>query len=123
MASIFGKTPIRGSNSQPCAIWYFIPDRQSTRVLAERAKIYFLHKKEGEEILENISYDQTGKINLNGIYNRDEPVSYFSALSRLGYRIPQEAKPRFESLIEARRRSTQSEAIKVIDLGCSYGIN
>ncbi len=92
-------------------------------MLAERAKIYFVHQKEGEELLDNISYDQTGKINLNGIYNRDEPVSYFSALSRLGYRIPQEAKPRFESLIEARRRSAQSEAIKVIDLGCSYGVN
>ncbi len=73
--------------------------------------------------MENIAYDTTGKINLNGIYNKPEPTSYFSALSRLGYRIPQEAKPRFQSLIDARRASGETEAVKIIDLGCSYGVN
>jgi hypothetical protein len=58
----------------------------------------FRAQENGGRILENIAYDATGKINLNGIYNRSEPTSYFSALSRLGYRIPQEAKPRFQSL-------------------------
>lgn len=73
--------------------------------------------------MESISYDVTGKINLNGIYNKPEPISYFSTLSRLGYRIPQEAKPRFKSLIDARRSATESESTKVVDLGCSYGVN
>ena len=73
--------------------------------------------------MDNIAYDASGKINLNGIYNRPEPVSYFSTLSRLGYRIPQEAKPRFQSLIEARRASEETDTVRVIDLGCSYGVN
>jgi hypothetical protein len=79
--------------------------------------------KNGVDILESISYDVTGKINLNGIYNKPEPISYFSTLSRLEYRIPQEAKPRFKSLIDARRSATESESTKVVDLGCSYGVN
>lgn len=79
--------------------------------------------KNGADILENISYDATGKINLNDIYNNPEPTAYFSTLSRLGYRIPQEAKPRFQRLIEARRSATESEPAKVIDIGCSYGVN
>jgi hypothetical protein len=79
--------------------------------------------KNGVNILRNISYDVTGKINLNGIYNKPEPIAYFSTLSRLGYRIPQEAKPRFQSLIDARRSATESESTKVVDLGCSYGVN
>ncbi|MPY72916.1 MAG: hypothetical protein GEU87_01525 [Alphaproteobacteria bacterium] len=73
--------------------------------------------------MENFTYDETGKININDIYNKEEPTSYFSTLSLLGYRIPQEAKPRFQRLIEARRSATESEAAKVVDLGCSYGIN
>ena len=79
--------------------------------------------KNGVDILKSISYDVTGKINLNGIYNKPEPISYFSTLSRLEYRIPQEAKPRFKSLIDARRSATESESTKVVDLGCSYGVN
>lgn len=73
--------------------------------------------------MDSIAYDTTGKINLNGIYNKPEPTSYFSTLSRLGYRIPQEAKPRFQSLIDARRSATEADATKVVDLGCSYGVN
>jgi SAM-dependent methyltransferase len=79
--------------------------------------------KNGVDILKSIAYDVTGKINLNGIYNKPEPIDYFSTLSRLGYRIPQEAKPRFQSLIDARRNATETESTKVVDLGCSYGVN
>lgn len=79
--------------------------------------------KDGEGILDNISYDETGKLNLADIYNNADPISYFSTLSRLGYRIPQEAKPQFQRLIEARRSATETRPAKLIDLGCSYGIN
>jgi SAM-dependent methyltransferase len=74
-------------------------------------------------MLENLSYDAAGKINLHSIYNNSDPTTYFSTLSRLGYRIPQDAKPRFQRLIEARRNTTETEASKVVDLGCSYGVN
>jgi len=73
--------------------------------------------------LKSITYDSTGKLNLNGIYNKPEPLDYFSTLSQLEYRIPQEAKPSFRSLIDARRSTTESEATKVVDIGCSYGVN
>ncbi len=73
--------------------------------------------------MENLSYDAAGKINLNNIYNNPDPTVYFSTLSRLDYRIPQDVKPRFQRLIEARRNSTEIEPTKVVDLGCSYGVN
>ncbi|GIL02322.1 MAG: methyltransferase type 12 [Alphaproteobacteria bacterium] len=73
--------------------------------------------------MENISYDKTGKIDLNGIYNNDDPVPYFSTLSKLGYRIPEEGKPIFERLIAARREAHEARETKLIDLGCSYGVN
>ena len=73
--------------------------------------------------MEDLSYDAAGKINLNNIYNNPEPTTYFSTLSRLDYRIPQDAKPRFQRLIEARRNATETEPTKVVDLGCSYGVN
>jgi hypothetical protein len=76
-----------------------------------------------EGALQNIRYDNTGKINLNDIYNEPDPVSYFSTLSKLDYRIPQEAKPHFQRLIEARRKADGSKHLKIIDLGCSYGVN
>ncbi|MHA6687258.1 class I SAM-dependent methyltransferase [Mesorhizobium sp. A556] len=60
---------------------------------------------------------------MSEIYNKPDPFIYFSTLSELGYRIPQEAKPRFQQLIEARRSATQSDSTKVVDLGCSYGVN
>jgi predicted TPR repeat methyltransferase len=74
-------------------------------------------------MLNNTTYDKTGKMNMNDIYNEPNPATYFSTLSELGYRIPQEAKPRFQQLIEARRGATKSDSTKVVDLGCSYGVN
>ena len=71
----------------------------------------------------NTTYDRTGKMNMNYIYNRPDPLTYFSTLSELDYRIPQEAKPHFQQLIKARRSVTKSETAKVVDLGCSYGVN
>ncbi len=73
--------------------------------------------------MENISFDQTGKINLNNIYDNDTPVEYFSTLSKLGYRIPAEGEPIFRNLIEAIREEKEKEEIKIVDLGCSYGVN
>lgn len=73
--------------------------------------------------LNTYQYDAAGKVNMNDIYNNPDPSGYFAYLSQLDYRIPQEAKPRFQRLIAARRQSTESAAAKLVDLGCSYGIN
>jgi hypothetical protein len=73
--------------------------------------------------MNDFSYDETGKIVLDDIYNQPTPVSYFAQLSELGYCIPERAKPHFERVIAARRAGRGAEAIKIVDVGCSYGVN
>lgn len=76
-----------------------------------------------ELTMESVEYDRTGKINLDKVYNRDEPTAYFSTLSKLDYSIPQAAKPMFDRVIKARRATTRERKLKVVDIGCSYGVN
>ena len=73
--------------------------------------------------MNTLTYDRSGKIVLDDIYNQPDPTAYFSTLQELDYRIPGEAKPVFRRLIEARREATGEASTKVIDVGCSYGIN
>lgn len=61
--------------------------------------------------------DATGKVSLDHIYTAADPRPYFSTLRGLGYRIPQMAKPYFADL------AAESGARRVLDIGCSYGIN
>ena len=70
-----------------------------------------------------LNYDQTGKISLDHIYNMSDPKAYFSTLRKLGYRVPEEAKPIFQRLVAARREAAGEEEVKLVDVGCSYGIN
>jgi hypothetical protein len=70
-----------------------------------------------------VKYDETGKISLDGIYDRPDPRAYFGTLSKLDYVIPQRAKPVFERLIAARRAARGRRHVKIVDLGCSYGVN
>lgn len=70
-----------------------------------------------------MQYDSTGKLDLTQIYNRDSPVEYFAALSSLDYCIPQNAKPFLRQLVEARRKLSGRQSVKLIDIGCSYGVN
>lgn len=73
--------------------------------------------------MSDTTYDDTGKMEMRHIYNNVDPLGYFSTLSELDYCIPQEAKPQFEKLINARRDVTGANTAKVVDLGCSYGVN
>ncbi len=70
-----------------------------------------------------ISYDSTGKLRMDGIYNQADPTLYFRTLSRLDYVIPEEAKRSFQALISARRQATGRRCVKIVDVGSSYGIN
>lgn len=67
--------------------------------------------------------DETGKVVLDDIYNRPDPRGYFTALKPLEYMIPQLAKPIFEQVIGAYRRSRGRKHVKLLDVGCSYGVN
>lgn len=64
----------------------------------------------------------TVKANLDHIYNRPDPRAYFRELRKLDYDIPGAAKPVFQTLI-AHLQQRNPDALHVLDLGCSYGVN
>jgi SAM-dependent methyltransferase len=68
-------------------------------------------------------FDRVGKLSLEHVYNRPDPRDYFSTLHKLGYCVPEVAKPVFKSLLEAKRDANGETAAKIIDVGCSYGVN
>ncbi|SDM82281.1 class I SAM-dependent methyltransferase [Allokutzneria albata] len=64
-----------------------------------------------------MAFDATGKVTLDHIYTQPDPRAYFTTLRGLEYNIPQLAQPYFADLIG------QHERPRVVDIGCSYGIN
>ena len=73
--------------------------------------------------MSDYDYDDTGKIVLDDIYDQPTPASYYTKLSMLGYCIPEQARPHFEQAIAARRAAGGDGPIKIVDVGCSYGVN
>lgn len=69
-------------------------------------------------------YDEINdaKTNLNHIYNEPDPRAYFRQLKGVNYSIPGAAKPIFLKLIGALQERA-NDAVRVLDLGCSYGVN
>ena len=72
---------------------------------------------------DDFDYDEIGKIDLTNIYDRTDPRSYYSTLRRLNYIIPETAKPVFQRVIDAYRQAHDQDKVRIIDVGCSYGIN
>jgi SAM-dependent methyltransferase len=72
---------------------------------------------------ETFDYDEVGKIDLTNIYDRPDPRLYYSTLGRLEYIIPETAKPVFQQVIGAYRQAHDKQRIRILDVGCSYGIN
>jgi SAM-dependent methyltransferase len=62
------------------------------------------------------------KANMDHIYNQNDPRKYFGELEKLDYAIPGVAKPIFQQLI-SHLQQRRNDAIRVLDLGCSYGVN
>ena len=62
------------------------------------------------------------KTSMDHIYNRSDPRAYFRELKKVGYAIPDGAKPIFQELI-SRLRERRNDTVHVLDLGCSYGVN
>jgi carnitine O-acetyltransferase len=67
--------------------------------------------------------DDSGKIDLNGIYDRPDPRDYYQTLINLEYRIPDEAAPVFRSTIDEMRSVRRRKTLTILDVGCSYGVN
>ena len=77
--------------------------------------------------LESYASTNEGKQDFAGIYNRPDARTYFQTLKRVDYAIPEVAKPIFRGLLgdlRARRNGGgDGGLLKVLDLGCSYGVN
>jgi hypothetical protein len=59
------------------------------------------------------------KVNFDDVYNLPDPRRYYRTLGALDYRIPSEARPVFDAVIDA----IEPSAPTIIDVGCSYGVN
>ncbi|GAA3383786.1 class I SAM-dependent methyltransferase [Cryptosporangium minutisporangium] len=68
-------------------------------------------------------HDHTGKFSFDHIYTAPDPRSYFTTLRQLEYNIPGIARPHFARLIAEYRAVHGVSTPKVLDLGCSYGVN
>ncbi|GAA4767553.1 class I SAM-dependent methyltransferase [Stakelama sediminis] len=67
--------------------------------------------------------DESPKANMDAIYVQPDPRAYFRELASLNYVIPDHAKPVFRRVIAARRAQQAEQALTLVDLGCSYGVN
>ena len=72
---------------------------------------------------ETFALDETGKIDITDIYNKPDPRRYYSTLRHLDYQIPEAAKPVFQRVISAYRHAHEKGKVRVLDVGCSYGVN
>jgi carnitine O-acetyltransferase len=70
-----------------------------------------------------MDFDATGKVSLEHVYNQPDPRAYFSTLRTLDYRLPQLAKPYFSKIIDECQETRPDQRLRVLDVGCSYGVN
>ncbi len=73
--------------------------------------------------LTDFDLDDTGKIDLNNIYDQPDPRSYYQTIFNLDYRIPAEAEPVFQRVIETLRKNRDGASLTILDVGSSYGVN
>lgn len=63
------------------------------------------------------------KANFDDVYQAPTPHAYFETMDQLEYAIGQEARPFFLSTVALMRRQLGKEIpIRMLDLGCSYGV-
>lgn len=72
----------------------------------------------------NHDFDEANKAkeHMGHIYDQIDPRAYFRELKSVDYKIPGEAQPIFQDLISHLKAKTD-DTIRVLDIGCSYGIN
>lgn len=68
------------------------------------------------------SHVNTAKANFDRIYLEEDPREYYRILGGVDYIIPDLAKGIFQNIIAALEQE-RGRRIRVLDLGCSYGIN
>ena len=73
----------------------------------------------GDTVFEEINDAKAG---WDHIYDQPDPRAYFRELKKVGYAIPDAAKPIFQKLISCLQRR-RNDTVHILDLGCSYGVN
>ena len=63
------------------------------------------------------------KYDMDHIYNCKDPRLYFFTLKKLAYSIPDSASTVCRRLINNIRQRRRRDVVRIIDLGCSYGVN
>ncbi|RWB95813.1 MAG: hypothetical protein EOS61_01430 [Mesorhizobium sp.] len=66
---------------------------------------------------------QGAKYDFTATYNRRWPHAYLRTCLSLDYMLPDRAKPIFERIFADYRRIRNKTKLKIIDVGCSYGVN
>jgi len=64
----------------------------------------------------------SSKANFDAIYSMADPRGYFSVLGALDYMIPDIAEPVLRQILAARMKQYPGKP-RLLDVGCSYGIN
>jgi carnitine O-acetyltransferase len=62
------------------------------------------------------------KANFDNVYISKSPIPYMARMNAVGYEIPQRTRPIFQQLIKSLEAS-RKRPIRILDIGCSYGIN
>lgn len=73
-------------------------------------------------MIDNFSEINASKANFDNIYTMPDPRAYFSILGALDYMIPDIAEPVSRQILTAYAQQRQRKP-RVLDVGCSYGIN
>lgn len=63
------------------------------------------------------------KTSFASIYDAPTPTAYFTAMRDAEYQIPQNAKLTTLVILRAAKRAKSRRSIRVLDVGCSYGVN
>lgn len=63
------------------------------------------------------------KLDFNHVYNLRDPKNYYELITQYEYELPERAKPYLMKVINAYRNSESVNSLKILDIGCSYGVN
>ncbi len=63
------------------------------------------------------------KLDLNEVYDLKDPTPYYQSIIQYEYDLPERAKSYFKKIINTYRNYESVNSVKILDIGCSYGIN
>jgi len=73
-------------------------------------------------VADNRKYKSTGKIDVDDLYAAPSPAAYVQFLCAHDYRLPLHATTILRTVLSELRARRNRKTLRVLDLGCSYGI-